>query len=174
MVSTLMPQMSSRLKPSGGVLSLQRENCRAVGQQAVVAAGTRGPSLVKQLKVARVDSHGLVGVPANQVTVADVVGPGSTAVGLASKGVALGRGLGRPRSAETGSRERAEVAAIGADSLDDHEVLLLALDGVHLDSLEEVVGRVAHNNRRGGAKVTREVSDGHARAIDLAIVACEE
>jgi hypothetical protein len=108
--------------------------------------------------------------------VGDVVGPGSTAVGLAGKGVLLGGGVGGPVAAEAGGGERTEVATSRANSLDDHEVLGggSALDGVDLDSLEEVVPGVAHDDGGGSAKVAGEVANGHAGAVDLAVVTCEE
>ena len=77
-------------------LALQGQQARPVGQEAVVAAGAGGASLVEQLQVAGVDGHGLVGVGADQFAVADVVGPGGAAVGLAGEGVALGGGLRGP------------------------------------------------------------------------------
>jgi len=95
-------------------------------------------------------------------------------VGLAGKGAALSGGLGRPRARERGGREGTEVAAVGADGLDQHEVLVLALEGVDLDGLEEVVGRGAHDDGRGAAKAAGEVADGHAGAVDLAVVSGEE
>jgi hypothetical protein len=65
---------------------LRRQHSRPPGQVVVVGAvGVRVPALVEQLHVARVDSLGLVGVGADQVTVADVVGPGGSAVGLACR-----------------------------------------------------------------------------------------
>ena len=43
-----------------------------------------------------------------------------------------------------------------------------------MHGFEEVVGGVAHDHCRCGTEVAREVSDGHAGAVDLAIVACKE
>ncbi len=94
--------------------ALQGEHSRPVGQKRVVdAVGAGRASLVEQLQVAGVDGHGLVRTGPDQLAVADVVGPGGTAVGLAGEGVALARGLRRPGAAEAGGGERAEVAAVG-------------------------------------------------------------
>lgn len=104
---------------------------------------------------------------------ADVVGPRGAAVGLAGKRLALGRGLRRPGAAQARGREGAEVAPVGPDGLDDHEVQA-GRDGIDLHGLEEVVGRVAHDHGRGGAEAAGEVANGHAGAVDAAIVSCEE
>src|SRR5689334_7814610 len=77
---------------SGGS-ALQGENTRPPRQLVVGAARGGGLPLVEELQVAGVYGHGLVGVVADQVTVADVVGPVGTAVGLAREGVALAGGL---------------------------------------------------------------------------------
>src|SRR3954471_15093235 len=111
-----------------GWLSLQGEQARTPRQVVVVAAGAGVLALVEQLQVARVDGLGLVGVVADQVTVADVVGPGGAAVGLARERVALGRGVRGPGPVEAAGRERPEVAALGAHRLDEHQVLVLAGD----------------------------------------------
>lgn len=108
---------------------------------------------------------------------ADVVGPGGAAVGLAGKGVRLGRGLGRPAAAEAGGGERPKVSAVGPDGLDDHEVLGVAgaaLHGVDLHGLEQVVGGVGQHGLVVGPKAAGEVADGHAGAVDLAIVSGKE
>src|SRR6186713_3359417 len=118
-------------------LALQGEQARPPRQVVVVAAGAGVLALVEQLQVAGVDGLGLVGVGADQVTVADVVGPGGTAVGLAGEGVALGGRLRGPRTVEAAGRERAEVAPVAPHRLDDHEVLVLTLDLVDLDGLEQ-------------------------------------
>src|SRR5689334_17889787 len=115
--------------------ALSGEQARAVRQQAVVAAGARWTALVEQLQVARVDGHGLVRAGTDQLAVADVVRPGRTAVGLARERVALGRGVRRPRAVEAAGGEGPEVAALAADGLDDHQVLVLALHLVHLGCL---------------------------------------
>lgn len=130
--------------------------------------------MVEELQIARVDSHGLVSVAADQVAVADVVGPRGAAVRLAGEGRALGRGLRRPRAAQAGGRKRAEEPSVRADRLHDHQVLVLTRDGVDLDGLEQVVGRVAEHDGRGRAEAAGELADRHARPVDLAVVACEE
>src|SRR6185295_16490913 len=112
--------------------ALPGEQSGPVRQQAVVAAGVGGSALVEQLQVAGVDGHGLIGVGADEVAVADVVGPGGAAVGFAGEGVALGGGLWGPGAAQAGGGEGAEVAALAADRFDDHQVLVLALDLVDL------------------------------------------
>src|SRR5690242_15314161 len=93
---------------------LEGEEAGAPGELVVGAAGAGGFALVEELEVAGVDGHGLVGVGADQVSVADVVGPGGSAVGLAGEGVALAGGLGGPRTVEACGGEGAEVAAVGA------------------------------------------------------------
>ena len=105
---------------------------------------------------------------------ADIVCPRRAGIRLAGERPLLRRSLGGPLAAERLGRERAEVPPLGADSLDDHEVLVLAADVVDLDGLEEVVGGVAHNNGGGGAEAAGELVDGHTGAVDLAIVSCEE
>lgn len=104
----------------------------------------------------------------------DVVCPGGAAVRLAGKGVALGSGVGGPAAAEAGGCEGAEEAAVGALGLDDHEVLGLALEGVNLDGFEEVVCGVAHDDGGGGSEAAGEAADGHAGAVDFAVVSGEE
>lgn len=153
---------------------LEGEETRAVRQQVVAGSRLGVTSLVQELEVARVDGEGLVGVGADKVTVGNVVGPGGARVGLAGKGAALGSGLRSPGAAEGGGGEGTEVAAVGALGLDDHEVLGLALEGVDLDGLEQVVGGVAHGDGAGAAEAAGEVANGHAGAVDLAVVAGEE
>ena len=114
-------------------------------RQKVVAGGRRGiAALVQQLQVARVDSHSLVRVAAEQVAVADVVGPCSAAVRFARKRClvshvsktsnpedfyarknthTLGPCLHSPFAIQAGRRERPEVTSIGANSLHDHQIL---------------------------------------------------
>ena len=157
-----------------GTLDLQSQQARPVRQEVIVAVRVGIPSLVEQLEIARIDRHCLVRAGADQVAVANVVCPGGAAVGLAGKGRVLGGGLGSPLAVEAGGCEGAEVAAVGADGLDDHEVCVLALDGVDLDGLEEVVCRVGHDGFVVCAKVAGEIGNGHAGAVDSAIVAAEE
>src|ERR1035437_6861479 len=122
-------------------LPVLREQTWTPWDQVVVArAAANLEALVEQLEIAWVDGHGLVGIVANQVPVADVVGPGGAAVGLAGEGIALRRGIGRPRTTEARGRVGAEVPPVGADGLDEHEALVLSLGRVDLHGFEEVVG----------------------------------
>lgn len=105
---------------------------------------------------------------------ANVVGPSSSAVCLASKRLAFTRGLRSPGTAQAGGREGSEIAPVCPDCLDDHEILVGARDGVDLNGLEQIVGRVAHDHCRGGAKIAWEISNGHAGPVDFAIVAGEK
>lgn len=130
--------------------------------------------MVEELQVAGVDGEGLVRVVADQITVADVVGPGGAAVGLAGEGLVLGASLHSPLAIEAAGGEGTEVAAGGPDGLDDHQVLVLAVDLVDLDSLEQVVRSVLQDDLGLGAEVAGEVVNGHAGAVDAAIVASEE
>jgi hypothetical protein len=116
----------------------------------------------------------MVRVDPDQLAVADIIRPGRPAVRLAGKRPALARGLGRPAARQARGRERPEVAPLPADGLDNHEILLLALELVHLHRLKQVVGGVLHDDLRRVAKVAREPVDGHARAVDAAVVAREE
>jgi hypothetical protein len=153
----------------------QCQQTRTVRQEAVsstVRGG--GASLVQELEAAGVDRHGLVVGGADEVAVADVVGPSGAAVSLASEGGSLGGGLRRPRAGQARGREGAEVAPIRTDRLDDHEVLALALHRVHLYGLEQVVGRVTQDDGRCRTKAAREIADGHASAVDVAVVTSEE
>lgn len=159
-------------------LSLEGKDTGAVGEEVVVAGDVLGvTALVQQLQVARVDGEGLVGVGTEQVTVGDVVGPRGAGVGLAGESVLLGSSLGGPVAAEAGGGEAAEVTAGGANGFDNHEVLGVAGaagEGVNLDSLEQVVLAVGHDDGAGGTEVAGEVADRHAGAVDLAVVAGEE
>ena len=65
----------------------------------------------------------------------------------AGEGIAFGCGQRRPGTTQTGCGERAEVSSVGADRLDDHQVLVRSLDLVDLHRLEQVVGGVAQNDR---------------------------
>lgn len=68
---------------------LQSKQTRSVRQKIVGAPRVGRSALVQELQVARINCHGLIRIAANQVAVADVVGPSSAAVRLASEGVAL-------------------------------------------------------------------------------------
>ncbi len=164
-----------RTRPTTTRRALQRQQARLVRQTIIVAAGPR-PALVQQLQVARVDGEGLVGAGADEVAVGDVGRPARAAVGLAREGGALARRLRRPGPRQAAGGVGAEVAAVGADRLDEHEVLGGALPGhgVHLHGLEDVVGSAAEDDGGGCAEVAREVTNGHACAVDLAVVAREE
>src|ERR1051325_6991104 len=101
-------------------LALECQYSRTPWQEAVVhAVGAGVAPLVEELQVAWVDGLGLVGVGADEVAVADVVGPGGAAVGLAGEGVALGGGLRCPRTAQAAGGEGAEVASVAAHRLDE-------------------------------------------------------
>lgn len=95
--------------------------------------------MVKELQVARINGHRLVSAAANKITTADIVGPSGATVSLARERSRLARGLRRPRAAEAGSREGAEVSAVCANALHNHQVLVLALHAIDLDSFEESV-----------------------------------
>jgi hypothetical protein len=153
---------------------LEGKETRAVGKEIVRSSRLGVTSLVEELKVARVDGHGLIGVGTDKITVRNVIGPGGTAVGLAGEGVALRSGLRSPGTTERGGGEGAEVAAVGTLCLDDHEILVLALQSVDLDSLEEVVGGIAHDDGGSTSEAAREVANGHAGTVNLAIVAGKE
>lgn len=155
-------------------LLLEGEEAGAVRKRVVVAARAGCATLVQELNVAGVDGEGLVVGAADKLSVADIVGPCGSAVGLAGEGVALRGSVRGPASAERGGGERPEVAALRALGLDDHEVLVESSKGVDLDGLEEVVDGVAHDNRGRGAEVSWEVAQRHAGSVDLAIVTGEE
>ncbi|KAK8032274.1 hypothetical protein PG990_002008 [Apiospora arundinis] len=147
---------------------------RAVWQQVVIAIVRAGvASLVEELDLAGVDGERLVGARADELAVADVVGPRGAAVRLAGEGVALAPGLDRPGAAQVARGEGAEEAALRPDGLDDHEVAL-ARHAVDLHGLEQVVLGVAEDGLVLGAEAAGEVADGHAGAVDLAVVAAEE
>jgi hypothetical protein len=155
-------------------LALESKKTRAVREEVIARVRTRVAALVEELEVAWVDREGLVRVRPDDVAVADVIRPGRTRVRLAGERLALRCCLRRPCAAEAGRRERAEETAVRTLSLDDHQVLVLALDGVHLNGLEQVARRVRHDDRAGRAEAAGEVADRHARAVDFAVVAGEE
>jgi len=156
------------------LLLLQSKQARPVRQTIIVAASIRIVALVEQLQVARVDRHRLVIHRLDEVAMANIVGPGSAAVGLAGERGALGGGVGGPGASEAGGGEGAEEAAGRALGLDEHEVLVEALEGVDLHGFEEVARAVAHDDGTGGAEAAGEVGEGHAGAVDFAVVAGEE
>lgn len=106
----------------------------------------------------------------------DIVAPCYASVRSACERSGLGgsTGLHGPCSTQTACREGAEVSSSRANCLDDHEVLLLALDLVHLHSFEKIVGGVAKNLRCLAAKAGREVANGHGSAVDFAVVTGKE
>jgi hypothetical protein len=150
-------------------LLLKGKETRPVRQLVVGGLRAGVAALVQKLKVARVDSEGLVIAGADEFTMANVVGPGSTAVSLASEGVGLRASLNSPGAAKRRSGVRAEEAALGTLGLDDHKVLVQSLKGVDLHGLEDVVHGIADNRGSLG-----EVAERHAGAVDLSIVASEE
>lgn len=156
-------------------LLLEGQQTGAVRQAVVIGSCSTGvTALVQQLQVASIDGEGLVVGGTDKLSVADVVGPCSSGVGLAGKGVGLGGSVGGPGAVEAVGSERTEVAAVLAYSLNEHEVLVLSLDRVDLDSLEEVILGVAQDDLRAGAEAAGEVANGHAGTVDLAVVAGEE
>lgn len=155
-------------------LLLEGEQTRAVRKVVVLATNVGVAALVEELEVARVDGEGLVVAGSDQLSVADVVGPGSAAVGLAGEGVALGTGVDGPGAVEAVGGKGAEVTAVLALGLDDHQVLVESLEGVDLHGLEEVVLGVLEDDLGAAAEAAREVADGHAGAVDAAVVAGEE
>ena len=157
-----------------GTWVLEGEKTWAVRKGVVGNSRLRVTTLVEELEVARVDGHGLVWVGADEVTVGDVVGPGGTAVCLAGEWVCLSGGLGGPGAAQAGGGEGAEEAAVDTLGLDDHEVLVLARKGVDLHGLEELGGRRAHDDGRGGAEAAGEVANWHAGTVDGTVVSGEE
>jgi hypothetical protein len=93
-------------------------------------------TLVKQLEVAGVDGERLIRVPPNDVTMEDIVGLRRSTVRLDGEGAGDASSLRGPRAADGGGGEGAEVATVGALGLEYHEVLVHAIDGVHLQGLE--------------------------------------
>lgn len=159
--------------------SLQCKQAWAVRKSVVRArSGVRIATLVKELQITRINLHGLVVGAADEVAVRDVVGPRSGTVGLPSKRCGLAIGLSGPSATETGSSERAEVATIVSLALDDHQVSRSqsrAFDGVNLYGLEKIRRvRFAQDRFVIRAERTRELANGHASAIDVAIVTCEK
>lgn len=82
--------------------------------------------------------------------------------------------MGSPAAAEGGGGEGAEESAVCTHGLDDHEVFLEAFELVDLDGFEEVRLGVLHDGLVGGAEAAGEVADGHAGAVDAAVVTAEE
>ena len=63
---------------------------------------------------------------------------------------------------------------MGTDRFNNHEVLVLAFQRVDLNCFKEVVLGSAKDNGGCSTEVAREVANGHAGAVDLAIVSCKE
>lgn len=162
-----------RFAEASRALVLHGQKTGPVGEGIISAARVGVASLVQELNVARVDGEGLVVGGPEELTVADIVGPTSTRVGLASEGVGLGSSIRSPLAIKAVGSEGPEVPAVAALGLNDHEVLVLACKSVDLDSLEKVLSSVAHDLHCGG-EVAGEISDGHLGAVDLAVVAGEE
>jgi hypothetical protein len=112
------------------------EHTQAVRYQVVVARLLQVVALVEQLQVAGVYGKRLIRVAPNDVTMEDIVGPRRSTIRLAGEGAEDASGLRGPRAADGGGGEGAEVAAVGALGLEYHEVLVHAIDGVHLHGLE--------------------------------------
>lgn len=170
------PGSTQYIDPLHDPLRLSKgEKTGTVRESIVVAGRSAGVSaLVEQLQVARVDGHCLVWVGSDNVTVTDVVGPRGTAVGLAGEGSAFRASLDGPRAIEAARGERAEVSTVVALSLDNHEVLVLTGDLVHLNGLENLLRSVAEDDLGCGAEASREIADGHLGVVDLAVVTGKE
>lgn len=67
-----------------------------------------------------------------------------------------------PRSPKTGRSEGAEETSSRALALDNHQILLLSLELVHLNRLEEVVCGVGQNLGERRPEAAGEVSNRHA------------
>jgi hypothetical protein len=123
-------------------------------------------ALAEQLEVAGVDYERGARVAPNDLAEGDVVRPGRSAACLAGERVEHAGRLRGPGTSEGRGGEGAEVAAVGALGLDDHEVLMLALDDGRLHDLEEVLLGVGHDDCRHRAEVT----EGHVDGGDFAMV----
>lgn len=110
----------------------------------------------------------------DQVAMGDVIGPDCAAVGFACKWGILCASLYSPLAIQTACSERAEVSSIRSDGFDNHEILLLAGDSVHLHRLEQIISVSAQDFSRFGSEIRWEVTNWHACAIHLSIVACKE
>src|SRR4051812_31786991 len=102
----------------------------------------------------------------------DVVGPSRATleldVGLARERVTLARCERRPSAGEIGRGERAKEATVCADRFDQHQILIRALDGVHLHRLEQVVLSVGHD-RLVARKSSWKAGERQLRAMNLAV-----
>lgn len=178
--------MSPKLFGSSNVSYLALDTylaARGLGQQAqlprqqvVVASGSGVEALVQILHLASVDGHGLVGVGADDLTVADALGPGG-AVELdvvgASEGVGLRSSKLGPLASKAVGLPATEVTlTIAANGL-DHEQVLATTDVVNVGSLEEGVDAVLQGND-GVGKAIGEVGQGGLRAVKVTVVVGRE
>lgn len=115
----------------------QGQETRAVRQVVVGGVNVGVSSLIEKLKVARVNRLGLVSGGTDEIATADIVGPGGATVAVASEV----SGLSSPRTSQAGSCERTEVSAIVTNALNNHEILVLSLNGVDLHGFEQIIGR---------------------------------
>ncbi|KAI6753930.1 hypothetical protein HG530_013106 [Fusarium avenaceum] len=118
--------------------------------------------------------EGLIIVGSNQLTVADIVGPGGARVCLAGKGVAFGASINSPLTIEAIRRKRTEKPSIFTLGLNKHQVFVLSLDGINLNGLEEVIFGILEDNLGTRPEATGEIVDRHARTVDSTIIATEE
>lgn len=100
-----------------------RQQAQPPGQRVIIPSSRRTDSLVQVPQLARAQRHGLVGVRADGLSVADTLGPRGTAkrdVVAARKRVRFCVRQPRPRARQGRGGPGAEVAlAVGADGLDD-------------------------------------------------------
>jgi hypothetical protein len=158
-------------------LLLEGKNTGPVRKAVVVTTRIGVTALVQQLQVARINRKRLIRIRPHKITMADIVRPRRPRVRLSSERVLLRRRIGRPRTVQARSSERPEEATTRTLSLNNHEVLLVSattFNGVDLHGFEEVVGGVAHDDCAGGAEGPGELANGHACAVDFAVVAREE
>src|SRR5690606_22554901 len=110
---------------TGPSLPLERDQAEAVREPAVAGVDVRIASLEHHLEVARVDRESLVGIFADDVAVADVVGPVRREGDVLFDCELVGEEV--PRTVKVRRGPGAEVAR-GPLRLDDHQVLVRALD----------------------------------------------
>jgi hypothetical protein len=154
-------------EPTGRSVSV---STRAVRGQVIVARSLWFLTLVQQFVVVGAKGERLVRIARDDIAMADVIRPRCTAVRLAGERVRRAGHMRGLEPTEGGNDKGAEVVAIRALGFDDLEVLVLALDGVHLYRLEDVLLGVGHDDRGRRAELAGKVADGHTDAVDLAIV----
>lgn len=115
----------------------QGQETRAVRQVVVAGINVGVSSLIEKLKVARVNRLGLISGGTDEIATADIIGPGGATVAVASEV----SGLSSPRTSQAGSCERTEVSAVVTNALNNHEILVLSLNGVDLHGFEQIIGR---------------------------------